>query len=74
MLTRFRLTQISRIIAAVVLVLPAVASGAQTDWRDLESRVQYAWYTEDARDLVALTVGNAYLLCIADTARIEAGH
>jgi len=27
---------------------------------------------EDARDLVALTVGNAYLLCIADTARIEA--
>src|ERR1700733_88878 len=27
---------------------------------------------EDARDLGALTVGNAYLLCIADTARIEA--
>jgi outer membrane protein TolC len=27
---------------------------------------------EDARDMVALTVGNAYLLCIADTARIEA--
>jgi outer membrane protein TolC len=27
---------------------------------------------EDARDLVVLTVGNAYLLCIADTARIEA--
>jgi outer membrane protein TolC len=27
---------------------------------------------EDARDLVALTVGNAYLLCIADAARIEA--
>src|ERR1700744_3351487 len=27
---------------------------------------------EDARDLVALTVGNAYLLCIADSARIEA--
>jgi outer membrane protein TolC len=26
----------------------------------------------DARDLVVLTVGNAYLLCIADTARIEA--
>ena len=28
--------------------------------------------TEDARDMVALTVGNAYLLCIADGARIEA--
>lgn len=27
---------------------------------------------EDARDLVVLTVGNAYLLCIADSARIEA--
>ena len=27
---------------------------------------------EDARDMVALTVGNAYLLCIADGARIEA--
>ena len=27
---------------------------------------------EDARDMVVLTVGNAYLLCIADGARIEA--
>ena len=27
---------------------------------------------EDARDLVVLTVGNAYLVCIADQARIEA--
>jgi outer membrane protein TolC len=27
---------------------------------------------EDARDMVVLTVGNAYLLCIADSARIEA--
>ncbi len=27
---------------------------------------------EDARDLVVLTVGNAYLLCIADSARIAA--
>ena len=27
---------------------------------------------EDARDLVVLTVGNAYLLCIADGARVEA--
>jgi outer membrane protein TolC len=26
---------------------------------------------EDARDLVVLTVGNAYLLCIADAARVE---
>ncbi len=27
---------------------------------------------EDARDMVALTVGNAYLLCIADASRIDA--
>jgi outer membrane protein TolC len=27
---------------------------------------------EDARDLVVLTVGNAYLVCVADKARIEA--
>ena len=27
---------------------------------------------EDARDMVVLTVGNAYLLCVADEARIEA--
>ena len=27
---------------------------------------------EDARDLVVLTVGNAYLVCVADSARIEA--
>lgn len=27
---------------------------------------------EDARDMVVLTVGNAYLLCIADVARVEA--
>ena len=27
---------------------------------------------EDARDLVVLTVGNAYLLCIADSSRVEA--
>ncbi|HEX2917710.1 MAG TPA: TolC family protein, partial [Edaphobacter sp.] len=27
---------------------------------------------EDARDLVVLTVGNAYLVCVADAARVEA--
>ena len=29
---------------------------------------------EDARDMVVLTVGNAYLICIADASRIEAVH
>jgi outer membrane protein TolC len=29
---------------------------------------------EDAREMVVLTVGNAYLLCLADAARIDAVH
>ncbi len=44
----------------VPLLLPGLlgaatlAGAADTDWRDIESRVQYAWYTEDARDLASL--------------------
>lgn len=38
----------------MVVGVPLAASGAQTDWRDIEARVQYAWYTEDARDLAAV--------------------
>ncbi len=54
MLTMFRLQQVSRLGVALWLGLPVCALGAQTDWRDIESRVQYDWYTEDARDLGAL--------------------
>jgi hypothetical protein len=54
MLPMVRLAQVSRVVAALLLGLPAYALGAQTDWRDIESRVQYAWYTEDARDLAAV--------------------
>jgi hypothetical protein len=50
----FRVAQWWWLAAAVVLGLPLPASGAPTDWRDLESRVQYAWYTEDARDLAVV--------------------
>ena len=49
-----RVVQMSWVVAAVVLGLPVHAIGAQADWRDIESRVQYAWYTEDARDLAAV--------------------
>jgi len=49
-----RWMQLSRVAGAVVLGLPLPVLGAQTDWRDVESRVQYAWYTEDARDLGAV--------------------
>ena len=51
----FRLRQIGVLGGlGAVLVVPALACAAQTDWRDIESRVQYAWYTEDARDLAAV--------------------
>jgi hypothetical protein len=45
------------LIAAVILglagaaLVPRQAAAADSDWRDIESRIQYAWYTEDARDL-----------------------
>lgn len=32
-------------------LMPHRAAAADTDWRDIESRIQYAWYTEDGRDL-----------------------
>jgi tetratricopeptide (TPR) repeat protein len=37
------------VLGAGLVAQPVVAAGA--DWRDVESRIQYAWYTEDARDL-----------------------
>jgi tetratricopeptide (TPR) repeat protein len=50
----FRVAQLWWIAAAVVLGVPLAARAAPTDWRDIESRLQYAWYTEDARDLAVL--------------------
>jgi tetratricopeptide (TPR) repeat protein len=41
-------------VAAALWVLPQWACAAATDWRDLESRIQYAWYTEDGRELAAV--------------------
>jgi hypothetical protein len=37
------------LVAAALMPRPAAAADA--DWRDIESRIQYAWYTEDSRDL-----------------------
>lgn len=33
---------------------PRPARAESTDWRDIESRIQYAWYTEDPRDLARI--------------------
>jgi tetratricopeptide (TPR) repeat protein len=35
----------------VLAILPVCASGAETNWLDVESRIQYGYYTEDARSL-----------------------
>ena len=41
--------------AAVLLVVSATAPGAKhTSWRDIESRIQYGYYTEDAAALRSL--------------------
>jgi hypothetical protein len=52
MLPMFRLAPISRFVLA--MSLSSLAFAAAPDWRDIESRIQYAWYTEDARDLAAV--------------------
>jgi hypothetical protein len=40
-----------RLTLVILLGLTRWAAAADRDWRDVESRIQYAWYTEDARDL-----------------------
>ncbi len=37
------------LVCALCSARPAAA--AETDWRDIEARIQYAWYTEDSREL-----------------------
>ncbi len=51
MLLMFRRAQVVLLLAPVMSGLALLALAADTDWRDIESRTQYAWYTEDARDL-----------------------
>ncbi|MBV9697712.1 MAG: hypothetical protein JO005_12350 [Gammaproteobacteria bacterium] len=49
-----------RLLAAVAPACLAPAAGAATsEWRDVESRIQYAFYTEDARTLERLAAGLA---------------
>jgi tetratricopeptide (TPR) repeat protein len=53
MLSMVNLRQVS-LLLPVMLGVTTLALGADTDWRDVESRVQYAWYTEDARELTSV--------------------
>ncbi|HEV2228374.1 MAG TPA: hypothetical protein VGR86_05395 [Steroidobacteraceae bacterium] len=40
--------------ATVLLAAAGAAAGAETSWRDIESRIQYGYYTEDAAALRTL--------------------
>jgi hypothetical protein len=40
--------------AAALLAASVAASGAETSWRDIESRIQYGYYTEDSAALRSL--------------------
>jgi hypothetical protein len=51
--TMFRRTQVLLLLVPAMFGMASPTIGADTDWRDVESRLQYAWYTEDARDLAA---------------------
>ena len=42
------------LVPVLLLCVTSLALAAASDWRDIESRIQYAWYTEDAHDLAAL--------------------
>jgi hypothetical protein len=41
-------------LAIVAALLPLGASGAETNWLDVESRIQYGYYTEDPRALASV--------------------
>ncbi|MFL6602314.1 MAG: hypothetical protein ACJ8R9_13405 [Steroidobacteraceae bacterium] len=41
-------------LAIGFVTLPLGARGAQTNWLDVESRIQYGYYTEDARSLAGV--------------------
>ncbi len=50
-LAHILLTSVACGVLAAGSVAPVRAADTGTDWRDIEARIQYAWYTEDPRDL-----------------------
>jgi tetratricopeptide (TPR) repeat protein len=45
---------LARGLAIGLALLPLAAQGAQTNWLDIESRIQYGYYTEDPRSLAGV--------------------
>jgi tetratricopeptide (TPR) repeat protein len=54
MVAMFRRTQVALLLVPAMMGMASLTIGADTDWRDVESRMQYDWYTEDGRDLAAV--------------------
>ena len=53
----FRFRHVAPLLWPALLGVLTQSAAAATDWRDLESRIQYAWYTEDARELASAESG-----------------
>jgi tetratricopeptide (TPR) repeat protein len=47
-------SSLARGLAIGLALLPLAAQGAQTNWLDIESRIQYGYYTEDPRSLAGV--------------------
>ena len=64
----FQVEDFQASLSQTLFSLPALQSYLQAKHNFKSAKLS----AEDARDIVVLTVGNAYLLCIADAARVEA--
>src|SRR5690349_15169128 len=45
---------LSSCLLALALLAPVVCRAAETNWLDVESRIQYGYYTEDPRSLASV--------------------
>jgi tetratricopeptide (TPR) repeat protein len=50
----FHASCLARGLAIGLALLPLETRGAETNWLDVESRIQYGYYTEDARSLASV--------------------
>jgi outer membrane protein TolC len=64
----FQVEDFQASLSQTLFNLPALQSYLQAKHNFKSAK----YSAEDARDMVVLTVGNAYLLCVADAARVEA--
>jgi tetratricopeptide (TPR) repeat protein len=61
---------VARVLAIGLALLPPGIRGAETNWLDIESRIQYGYYTEDPRSLA----GVMELLAPSDTESVSRSY